>query len=703
MFLFFRMLIPLVAGIAAGYLLFFHHLYSYGVFFGYAILPLFTLLILCYFFKRYTLRWLFGAVLFVFLFSSGGYLITSKLAQIVYNFPKVEGAYSVCITDHPQEKNKTMLCRAHCMKLVDSLSSRSVDRDVLLYFHKDSLSLSLKRGNELLVYSRITQPKNNGIPDEFDYARYLTFKGISGLGFVDAGKYRLMYTEQTLTDNSFFEYLRRKAIDSRESLLSVFRRLGFKGDEFAVFSALTVGYKDKLSEDIRDVYSISGASHVLALSGLHIGFLYALIFWCMHTMMGDGKRARLVRLPVILILLWGFAFFTGLSPSVVRSVFMFSLLTLSDTFKQKSLSFNSLAMSAFFMLLVYPFWLFDVGFQLSFFAVASILLLFPRVYRIIPVQGKNRLVKYIWGLMSISVVAQIGTAPLVIGYFSRFSTYFLLTNLLVIPLVSLIMYGAVVMFIFIPFPFISQSIACVVRFLVKLLNTSVGGVEQLPYSSIDSVWLDQVEIIALYLLIILTFRFLSFRSGHRLLVLCSCLLLFCSYLFFQNFRDRPSMSLAFYHIGNCSAVHCIEPDGRSWLVHADSIVDDKYLRKVASNHWKRFHLSSPLSINSDYSDSDMIVKNNILYFGGKKICMVHDNSWEYKQSINPIAVDYIYIIKGYKGTLKSLSKLFHFRNVVLDGSLTEYRKNKLVEECSRSGIPCVSLSNRSSFVIPLFF
>jgi len=83
--------------------------------------------------------------------------------------------------------------------------------------------------------------------------------------------------------------------------------------------------------------------------------------------------------------------------------------------------------------------------------------------------------------------------------------------------------------------------------------------------------------------------------------------------------------------------------------------------------------------------------------------MVHDNSWEYKQSINPIAVDYIYIIKGYKGTLKSLSKLFHFRNVVLDGSLTEYRKNKLVEECSRSGIPCVSLSNRSSFVIPLFF
>lgn len=145
----------------------------------------------------------------------------------------------------------------------------------------------------------------------------------------------------------------------------------------------------------------------------------------------------------LFVLLWGFAFFTGFSPSVVRSVTMLSVLAAADVFGRQTLSLNTLAIAAWMMLLVSPAWLFDIGYQLSFFAVASVLLIHRPLYRMLPVKGWVG--KYVWGLMSVSVAAQLGTAPLVMFYFSRFPVYFLLANLVVIPLVTIILYAAVLM------------------------------------------------------------------------------------------------------------------------------------------------------------------------------------------------------------------------------------------------------------------
>ena len=194
---------------------------------------------------------------------------------------------------------------------------------------------------------------------------------------------------------------------------------------------------------------MSGASHVLALSGLHIGFLYMLLLLLLKWLPGNVWGVRLFRAIVIITALWGFAFITGLSPSVVRSVIMFSLLALSVLSGRTGISLNTLALTAFIMLAVHPFWLFDVGFQLSFSAVTAILLIYPRLFRLLPIG--NGVLKKVWALMCVSLAAQIGTAPLVLLYFSRFSTHFLLTNLLVIPLVSVIMYSAVILLVVSPF------------------------------------------------------------------------------------------------------------------------------------------------------------------------------------------------------------------------------------------------------------
>ena len=187
----------------------------------------------------------------------------------------------------------------------------------------------------------------------------------------------------------------------QEKVINLYRKLGFEGDELAVLSALTVGEKTDLSDSIRESYSVSGASHVLALSGLHIGRVYALLFLRLKPLARKWQAGRYFRSVLLLVLLWSFAFFTGLSPSVVRSVSMFSVLAIAELFGRQSLTLNTLAATAWVMLLVNPAWLFDVGFQLSFLAVLSILMIQKPVYQLLPV--KSRIGKYVWGLMSVSI------------------------------------------------------------------------------------------------------------------------------------------------------------------------------------------------------------------------------------------------------------------------------------------------------------
>ena len=446
---------------------------------------------------------MFGCILYLFVFFGGAGGINQALQQTLYSFSEQKCVYRAVVSEQPEPKEHSFLCRAFLEERQDSVCTMPVNRKVLLYISKDSLSEGLRSGDELIFFAHVSPPSNNGNPDEFDYARYLRYKGISGIAFVASGNWKI-------TGYRFSRSCRQIALEYRDRILDQYRALKFNPDEFAVLAALTVGYKEELSEDIRETYSVSGASHVLALSGLHIGFLYMMLLFFLKWLPGNTFGVRLFRAVVIITALWGFAFFTGLSPSVVRSVIMFSLLALSVLSRRTGISLNTLALTACIMLVVHPFWLFDVGFQLSFSAVAAILLLYPWLFRQLPVG--NSLLKKVWALMSVSLAAQIGTAPLVLLYFSRFPTHFLLTNLLVIPLVSGIMYATVALLVLTPFPMLYTGFSVVVRSLVDWLNTMVRWVEHLPLASIDRVWIYPTEAFAFYLVLLIGIRYKVVRS-----------------------------------------------------------------------------------------------------------------------------------------------------------------------------------------------
>ena len=243
----------------------------------------------------------------------------------------------------------------------DSLIALPHHPTCLLYFPKDSISYTLQRGEQLAIHARMQPPHNFGNIG-FDYARYLKRKGIAATAYVPMNSWKLIGKDTLIG-------WREKADRYREKIAAYYHRLGFRGDELGVLTALTIGEKEELSEEISETYSVAGASHVLALSGLHVGLLAWLLMVCFGLFIRYWPALRPLLVLLTLCLLGSFAYFTGLSPSVVRAVIMFSLLAIVRLWRNEPLTLNVVAFTVFIMLCFKPIWLFDVGFQLSFSAV----------------------------------------------------------------------------------------------------------------------------------------------------------------------------------------------------------------------------------------------------------------------------------------------------------------------------------------------
>ncbi len=507
---FLRLLIPLVVGIVCGDA--FPHALPWR-FFGVVAVALTVSLYVCH---RYSLQQVYGVWAFVLLGLVGYQGAACAWEATYYDLSSPKACYKVRICDWPEEKKRSILCPVHVQGVfVDDTLQTDVRQPMfLLYFHKDSLSARLMRGDELLVQTHLTQPRNWG---DFDYARFLRRKGVSGTGYVPAGRWRVLGNDSART-------LRQIALDYREQVVGLYHRLGFQGDNLAVLAALTVGDQSDLSEEIVKTYSVAGASHVLSLSGLHIGFLYALLWWMLRPFWARWRWLKPFLLLFLVAALWGFAFFTGLASPVVRSVIMASFVALTSFCSSKLLTINSLAATAFLMLLVRPLWLFDVSFQLSFLSLAAILVFQPPLYACWTPQ--SRILRYVWGLITVSVAAQIGCAPLVMLYFSQFPTHFLLSNLLVVPLSSLILYAAVVLLALTPLPGWQTGFVPVVESLLNWQNGGLKLIENLPFSSLDQLEVSVVDVWLFYLFLALLWfclhRFTFRRVCAALLALLAC-------------------------------------------------------------------------------------------------------------------------------------------------------------------------------------
>lgn len=685
-----RLTVPFALGIFFGDYLFFENVHlSPVVMIVFSALFLLALALIYRLVQRYALRTLFGFVAFLGLLTFGTFWSNIKVGESIVDFPSSETVYRAVITDLPKVKERSVHCRAQLLDVpglpeADALN----DRVILLYVAPDSAGQTIRRGDEILFSARLSLPPPGGNPEEFDYGRYLIRKGVSGTAYLASGRWQLVAHHPP---NSIMAY----ASDGMDRLLRYYRVMGFEGDAYAILSALTVGYTADLSESVTEAFAATGVSHVLALSGMHIGFLYLFLLFFLNRLPRSSMLMQIVRLVVVLVVLWAFAILTGLSPSVVRSVVMFSLLALSMFFAGHSISMNTLAVAAFGMLLYDPGWLFDVGFQLSFAAVIAILVLYPWLSE--RVRITNPILKSIWAVMAVSVVAQIGTMPLTLLYFSRYSVHFLLANIIVVPFTTGLIYLSIVMLLLSLFFAGNALMTSAMTFLIDLLVVIVKEIQGLPFATVDGIWLYRVESLLIYLIIAFIFVFLVRRKPRPLLWGLALILAFTAYRTAMIARDRPDQSIVFYNVRNCPAVHCISPNGDSWLAYADSLPDHRRLTRVASNYWNRLRLRTPAINTGNFACADFVRQDGLLAFGGQRIYIVNDNRWRDKSADAPLRVDFLYLCRGFNGRLDELTATFDIGHLVLDASLSEYRRKALQAECERLGIAFTAVSAEASF------
>lgn len=372
---------------------------------------------------------------------------------------------------------------------------------------RDKRSEALDVGDGISFCSVVRKPENRG-HSTFDYAAYLRNHGFSGTTFVESGYWSAAAVD--ISSLSLLERAKLKMMRLRTSLLRRYSLLGISGQTYAVTAALTLGDKSSLDKQTKDAYSRAGASHILALSGLHLGILYSILTLLL------GRTKRSLSTPLILLAVWTFVLVVGMSPSVVRAAAMLSIHAFVSLLNRDKTSVNTLAMAALLMLTVNAQSLFDVGFQLSFLAVLSILMFYPPLYHSFQPEWmmNHPVFSFVLQMLVVSVSAQLGTFPLVMYYFGNIPVYFLLTNCVVIPLATVVLYLSAALFVLVFIPAIQQLLAFLLMTVVSWMNMMMDVINRLPSASISHLSPSALQVIMIYLTLF-SFYLLLLRPSPR--------------------------------------------------------------------------------------------------------------------------------------------------------------------------------------------
>ena len=360
--------------------------------------------------------------------------------------------------------------------------------------------------------STMELPANFHTARRFNYVRRMHVHGFTARTFI------LPRSWQTASGKGILLPLllriRLKATVLRDRLLATLGMPRADDQRYAVIAAMTLGDKSYLSRQTRDLFNLSGGAHVLALSGLHLGIIYAVL----TLLLPLGRRRKWLSQALILTAIWTYTLIVGMGASVVRAAAMLSVLSVGIVLSRGRASLNTLSLAAIVMLSADPMSLWDVGFQLSFMAVLGILLFYRFLFGLVPV--RHRLTRALWGMTAVSLTAQVGTAPLVMYYFGRFACYFLLTNTIVVPAATIIVYGAVVMLLTMPVPVVGKAVAAVLIAVTGVMNRTLALIASLPCASIEGISVSPVQVAGMYILIaaaaIFVFYFDRIKSVKRL-------------------------------------------------------------------------------------------------------------------------------------------------------------------------------------------
>jgi competence protein ComEC len=609
--------------------------------------------------KSFRLHIFRGVVLQTVLFAGGLYIVQLKrpdnAASFYGNYLPAAELFEVRIMTPPEEKEKTIKLTVQVVSAVLQNTTHTTSGKSLLYVAKDSLSEHhFIYGDILYVRNNFKAPEYKKNPHAFDYRKYLANQGVYYTAYV-------RQHEIVKSDENTAKRFWKTIFAARAHFEHLIQQHVHDPDAKSVSTALLLGIRSAISDDITQAYAQTGTMHILSVSGLHVGILFFIIDWLLRFIpyfTVRHKKNKLVKAIVITVIIWFYACITGLSPSVSRSAVMFTFLIFGRIDTRYVNSYNILAASAIPLLAANPFMLTQVGFQLSYLAILGIITFQPKIIKLYT--PRTPVGKYFWSLCTVSIGAQIGTAPVTIHYFHQFPNYFLLSNILAIPVSFGVLVAGLMFFSFSYFPLINFFTGWLLECTMKLLNGVVIAVDKLPGAVTKELYISTAETLIFYLVLVFLALFIYLKQQRYCIYSLVAFCILCLSVCYRKIHQTQQNSVAVYTMPHRFAICSIQGyDATFYTVDSLDEQDDDFLyhakNDMISKSVKNYTFQTIKQINAGLQNYFMV--DTLLF------CLV-DKPFRLPQVPLP-QVDYIMVDGNPYVKMESLKFAFPRSKIIL--------------------------------------
>lgn len=635
--------------------------------------------------KRFIYGWMQG-VFFICLIACAGMLLTyyadiRNNKRWIGNSSADYKAAIVTIAEPLVEKQKSWKALANVESVIDNkgITSKATGK-ILIYFKKESDKPLLHYGSQIIITQKLQLIKNNGNPGALNYARVCLFADITHQCFLSNKDYGLLSTEKI---NKFQKFI----YSARDGTLAIIKKYIPGEMEQGLAEALLIGYRNDLDRDLVQAYSNTGVVHIIAISGLHIGLVYGLLLF-IFSWIKKNKIAEWIKALIIIAILWMFTLMAGAAPSILRATVMFTFLICGNTLNRNAHSYNSLASSAFLLLLINPFYLWDVGFQLSYAALAGIIIAHQKIYRAVFI--KNKFLRMVWSMNAVTLSAQLFTLPVILYHFHQLPTLFLFTNLIAVPLSFLVLYAELLILCIAWWPWMAKLAGIVCSFIIHCMNSFVIYTDSIPFSLIDGIKINRLQIIMLLIAASGFCAWLLYRNKKAVWYMLTAFSVFLSIRLYDIWMKNSSSKLIVYNVPKYTAVDFI--NGRTFFYAGDTaVIKDDFLRN--------FNLKSGRIKFRVYNNQEAILihtDNSIIDYKEKKILFL--TSPPVRTSSSKISVDIIIISGNPQLSISSLDKAFGFSEIIFDSSNPFWKISEWKKECNALHLRCHSVTGDDAFI-----
>ena len=597
--------------------------------------------------------------------------------------------------------------------------------NIQLSFLRDSICERINYGDVVLIKSKVDTTEGPKNPYEHNFKANLAFRNIYYKSFVT-------HSQWALVDSAKGNAALASIYQLRKSFLTILGKYVSDKFDFGVASAIMLGYRDYVTPDIYQAYAGSGTVQILSVSAFHVGIMFFTLNLLLQWMDKRGRKMLWIKTILVVAFIWFYACLTGLSLPVLRCATVFTLIQMGMLLLRNVNKYNIVAGSAVLLLLIDPFMLTEIGFQLSYLAVFGLYFMQPKIAGLLIIKipdgphykkQSNWFIKpitfllydvlwftlkalnFTWQLIAASIAAQIAIFPLCLFYFYQFPNLFLLSNIAVIPLSNLLIFTGTVLFAVGHVPYLSEVVGWIFNHLLLLLDRFVFWVDTLPFAITNAICISGVEMGLLYLFITLLLWLTEERKNKVLISALVVLLVLCSFRSYKTIEQRGQKQIVVYDVSKQKAIAFISDKALYYDFDSTLIHDPNSMRLHILHHWWESGISKQTPLNDSAATitpgiySKRIAVGQIVLFEGKKVLIVDSLSVaDYAGTKQKLKPDLVILSGTLKVSIPVLKKSVDFEEVVFDSRCRPASRKRWKKDCADLNINYWDVNAQGAYV-----